>query len=155
MKPSVRLLLLAVFALISPLALAKSDLFRNALSIGGVPLGASEAQVISAFGDPDSRPALTAEEIAYDSKLVYTDAIAYFIHGRLEYLASSRPGMCTPRKICPGTPVAKVRRKLGCNVSAANPTEESLSCFDTESGCSIVALLHDGKTTGLRLECLP
>jgi hypothetical protein len=154
-KLSIRLPLVVLAALVSELALAESDLPKGAMSIGGVSIGATQAEVISVFGEPSQRPEITEKERLYDSKFVYPDATAYFVDGRLDYLQSTRKGMCTATNICPGTPAAEVRKQIGCNARNSKTKRESLSCFDTETACSIVILLHNGKAKSLRLECLP
>lgn len=144
-----------LLALSSSFALALGNCSKSEQSIGGVAVGATEAQLISVFGEPLDRPALGSSEALFDTKFVYADATAYFLSGKLENLESFRKNVCTPHKICPGTPEATVRHIFGPELDESEPEGDWLSCFNTVNACSIVALLHKGKTAGLRLQCQP
>jgi len=111
--------------------------------------------VLAILGEPTQRPQLLfPEEGLYDKKLVWPDAVAYFIDDRLAFLESNRRGVCTGRRVCLGDSAGAVRRRIGCE-SEFDASTKSFSCFDTQSACSIVATVLDGAASGFRLQCLP
>jgi hypothetical protein len=146
--------LLISFALAPQLLLA--DCPQTEHSLGGLSIGATEAQVISVLGKPTSRPRLSESEThVYDAKLVFPEATAYFVAGKLDNLRSFRKNICTPGNICPGTSETEVQRILGPGATESEPIGESISCFSTASACSLVVLLQAGKTRALELQCAP
>jgi len=139
---------------LAPVAHAANDCTSAQMTIGGVSFCASPSDVIAKFGNPRHREKLASEEL-YDSKFIYSDATVYFLEGKLQYLESSRKGLCTSTGICPGSGSADVRRILGDSLLEPETERESLSCFDTGSACGLVVLLHAGRARGLRLQCQP
>jgi hypothetical protein len=132
--------ILAIVTLFAGLAAGSTSIIRDSeLSLGGVALGDSEAQVLAMLG-PAPRQSDTDEGVAleYADLTVLVGWLEQQAPGkqrRVLQLTATGPSACTPSGLCPGAPVSKVEATYGQPVQAKRESGSFLEYYSGESSC--------------------
>ncbi|MGY1521238.1 hypothetical protein [Luteimonas sp. A482] len=131
--------ILASVLLLSSSVATTSTISDSELSLAGVALGDSEAQVLAMLG-PAPKRSETGEGtvLEYGGLTVLVGWLEQQAPGeqrRVFQLKATAPNACTPAGLCPGTPAAKVVATYGQPVHAERESGSFLEYYSHQSSC--------------------
>ena len=146
------LFVVTVFLCAAAQAAGVQQITPSELSLAGIVIGQTEAEVINLLGKPRSR-SKTDEgyRLSYKGMDIYVGVGSYGVFD----LTSTNPTYCTKSHICPGMPVSKLRSKFGPGIEAKRESGNFLEYTPHESTCWLQIREAEGIIQSIRIACQP
>jgi hypothetical protein len=123
------------------------------LSLGGIALGDTEADVLRKLGQPRST---TDTGDVLNIRMDYPGLTVWLGEGRRVAEVMSTSGQhCTPAGICPGTRFAKAKTSYGLPLVAKRENGVFMEYPSSQSACWLQIAVSKGIVKSVRAECQP
>ena len=139
-------------SLILSSALAQGDVPASEVSIGGVAVGDSISQVIKKLGEPRSK----VEASDYlDLHYKYPNVTVSFSEGVVAGLFTDSAEACTPKQLCPGDSLDRMRHLYGKPLVIDRETGRFYEYYSQELYCWLKVPANDKKVSSITVACQP
>ena len=138
--------------MLSSVLLAQGDIPASEVSIGGVAVGDSISQVIKKLGEPRSK----VEASDYlDLHYKYPNVTVSFSEGVVAGLFTDSARACTPKQLCPGDSLDRMRHLYGEPLVIDRETGRFYEYYGHELYCWLKIPANDSKVNSITVACQP
>jgi len=132
--------------------LATGNIPASEVSIGGVAVGDSPAQVIKKLGEPSSK--VRASDYL-DLHYNYQNMTVSFSEGVVAGLFTDSASVCTPKSLCPGDSIDRMRSLYGEPLISDRETGRFYEYYGHELYCWFKIPVNDKKVDSIMVACQP
>lgn len=142
------LLLLASF----PVFAGEAAVSDRELSLGGVAIGDSTEAVVSRLGQPKRKvPAQDFIDLHYE----YPHMRVSFNGGIVAGLHADKPGACTPKGLCPGDRLNRMRVLYGAPIVSDRETGRFYEYIGGDAACWLQIRAKGKRVASIDVACQP
>jgi hypothetical protein len=138
--------------ILSSALLAQGEIPANEVSIRGVAIGDSLSQVIKKLGKPSSK--VQASDYL-DLHYKYPTMTVSFSEGVVAGLFTDSIAACTPKQLCPGDSLDRMRSLYGEPIVADRETGRFYEYYGNELYCWLKIPVDDRKVGSITVACQP
>ena len=138
--------------MLSSALLAQGEVPASDVSIGGVAVGDSTSQVIKKLGEP-IRKVQASDYLALHYK--YPNMTVSFSEGTVAGLFTDNTNACTPKNLCPGDSIEKMRSLYGEPLVTDRETGRFYEYYGHELYCWFKIPVNDNKVDSITVACQP
>lgn len=122
------------------------------LALGGVAIGDTAAEVVARLGEPKRKvPAQDFLELHYD----YPGLRVSFNEGIVAGLHADKPGACTPKGVCPGNRMDRMRTLYGPPIVADRDTGRFHEYYGEDAACWLQIPAKGRRVASITVACQP
>jgi hypothetical protein len=122
------------------------------LSLGGVAIGDTAAQVVSRLGEPTRKvPEQDFLDLHYD----YANLRVSFNGGIVAGLQAETRAACTPKGLCPGDRLDRMRTLYGEPIVSDRETGRSYEYIGGDAGCWLQIRAKGKRVASIEVACQP
>ena len=122
------------------------------IALGGVTIGESPGTVTSALGEPTRK--IEASDFL-DLHYYYPHVVVSFSDGVVAGLYSEKPNGCTPKHLCPGDSLDKMRSLYGSPLVANRETGRFYEYYPPDGTCWLQIPAKGKKVVSITVACQP
>ncbi len=137
---------------LSSALLLQGDIPARDVSIGGVAVGDSPSQVVKKLGEPSSRLE-TSDFLNLHYK--YPSLTVSFSGGVVAGLFANSPDACTPKQLCPGDSLDKMRTLYGEPLVTDRENGRFYEYYGRDLYCWLKIPANGSKVTSITVACQP
>lgn len=138
--------------ILSATLLAQGDIPASEVSIGGIAIGDSPSQVLEKLGEPSSK--LEASDFL-NLHYKYPNMTVSFSEGVVAGIFTDGSSACTPKQLCPGDSLDKMRSLYGEPLVTNRETGRFYEYYGYELYCWFKIPVHDNKVYSITVACQP
>jgi hypothetical protein len=132
--------------------LTQGDIPASEVSIGGVEIGDSPSQVVGKLGAPSSK--VQASDYL-DLHYKYPTMTVSFSEGVVSGLFTDSAGACTPKNLCPGDSIDRMRSLYGEPLVTDRETGRFYEYYGHELYCWFKIPVNDNTVVSITVACQP
>jgi hypothetical protein len=122
------------------------------LSLGGVAIGDTAAQVVLRLGEPRRK---ASEQGFLDLHYEYTGLRVSFSEGIVAGLHADTRGACTPKGLCPGDRLDRMRALYGAPIVSDRETGRYYEYIGGDAACWLQIRAKDKRVVSIEVACQP
>lgn len=122
------------------------------LALGGVAIGDTAARVVSRLGEPKRK---VAAQDFLDLHYDYPNLRVSFNEGIVAGLQADTRGACTPKGLCPGDRLDRMRALYGAPVVADRETGRFYEYIGDDAGCWLQIRARGKRVASIEVACQP
>ncbi len=145
--PGILLLLVPLLA-----SAGESAVSDRELSLGGVAIGDTAAQVVSRLGEPKRK---VPEQDFLDLHYEYAALRVSFNGGIVAGLQAETRGACTPKGLCPGDRLDRMRALYGDPIVSDRETGRYYEYTGGDAACWLQIRAKDKRVESIEVACQP
>lgn len=144
----------AILLLLVPLQAfaAEGTVAKRELSLGGVAIGDTAAQVAARLGEPKHK---VAAQDVLDLHYEYASLRVSFNGGIVAGLHADKRDACTPKGLCPGDRLDRMRALYGAPVVADRETGRFYEYVGGDAACWLQIRAKGGRVASISVACQP
>jgi hypothetical protein len=145
--------LVLLLSLATPLTLAREGtVLESEISLGGIAIGDSPSEVTNKLGLPLRK----VEELGFLSLHYYYPQVRVsFSENVVAELYSDKAAGCTPRQLCPGDPLDKMRSLYGPPVIADREAGRFYEYYAADFTCWLQIRSKGKRISSIAVVCMP
>ena len=122
------------------------------LSLGGIAIGDTAAQVVSRLGEPTRK---VPEQGFLDLHYEYANLRVSFNGGIVAGLQADTRGACTPKGLCPGDRLDRMRVLYGAPIVSDRETGRYYEYIGGDAACWLQIRAKDKRVVSIEVACQP
>lgn len=141
-----------IWLMLSSALSAPGDIPASEISLGGIAVGESPLQVMKKLGEPSSKVHASGY---LDLHYKYQNMTVSFSEGVVSGLFTDSASACTPKHLCPGDSLDRMRSLYGEPLEAVREADRFYEYYGHDMDCWLRIPVNGNKVDSIEVACQP